>query len=629
MFDNYQLPDDLGFQVREDNNKLLNLRKINIFIGKNNVGKSRLIRILFSINHTYQYLKHDHTKDIPFEKNYLSKLQYNVSKNLANQLSDNVLASLLSDLANVKDNSNQISLCHLMSLFYILENDIEVAKEQLTDFAENKKLYFRSTNGFKIQQTGIEKATQLFKEKIQQNHIKKLKEWLAKNKPQFLYFPNLRGLRPIQLKNAPTYSFNYSLNNYTYRTVNDYFKKPEYEYLRKFDIRHDKEKKPLHFIHTGLDFFQIFQDYFLTTLENRDRLIAFEKFLSENFFEGKRIGLIPNKDKEIIRLKVEGEQEQNIYNLGDGLQQIIILTFQLFINPTQPLYVFIEEPELFLHPQWQKVLLNVFKKFPNQQFFISTHSHAFIDDDDTAVFRLERENEISTIRLIEKNEDKLDLLLDLGYQPSDLLQCNYLLWVEGISDKIYFEYWIKQKSIELGTELIEGTHYSIMFYSGSGLKHLSLENSIDKIEVLKINPNIGFYFDSDNGSAKDSDLKKLRQYENGIEAKKKFAADLTSKKLWNWISQKDCIESYVDKITLEKVVKRINTDATIDEYRIKGATYQFNSKSHNLKSNFKIKLAKEYVNNKSDWQKIEELDTKIEELVKLIFQANQITVIPK
>ena len=43
-----------------------------------------------------------------------------------------------------------------------------------------------------------------------------------------------------------------------------------------------------------------------------------------------------------------------------------------------------------------------------------------------------------------------------------ILQANCVVWVEGPSDRIYLKHWIEAVT----SELIEGLHYSIMFYGG-------------------------------------------------------------------------------------------------------------------------------------------------------------------
>lgn len=90
----------------------------------------------------------------------------------------------------------------------------------------------------------------------------------------------------------------------------------------------------------------------------------------------------------------------------------------------------------------------------------------------------------------------------LGYRASDLLQCNAVIWVEGPSDRIYLNHWIRA----VAPELVEGVDYSIMFYGGRLLSHLSADDSevSDFISLRKLNRNVAVVIDSDRCSSRAS-----------------------------------------------------------------------------------------------------------------------------
>ena len=87
------------------------------------------------------------------------------------------------------------------------------------------------------------------------------------------------------------------------------------------------------------------------------------------------------------------------------------------------------------------------------------------------------------------------ICVDLGYRASDLLQANCIIWVEGPSDRIYLKYWLKAYD----PDLVEGVHYTIMFYGGRLLRHLSADDEeIDEfINLRRINQNLVIIIDSD------------------------------------------------------------------------------------------------------------------------------------
>jgi len=95
----------------------------------------------------------------------------------------------------------------------------------------------------------------------------------------------------------------------------------------------------------------------------------------------------------------------------------------------------------------------------------------------------------------------LHALRDLGLKASDLLQVNCILWVEGLSDRVYL-----QRLIELlAPDLIEGRDYVYMYYRQ--MRPLSIEmDSVagELINVLQINRNMILVMDSDRNSEKEN-----------------------------------------------------------------------------------------------------------------------------
>src|SRR5438094_9646640 len=98
-----------------------------------------------------------------------------------------------------------------------------------------------------------------------------------------------------------------------------------------------------------------------------------------------------------------------------------------------------------------------------------------------------------------KRTHVLEVLNDLGIRAADVLQANFVVWIEGPSDRIYLNRWIGL----MAPELVEGVDYSIMFYGGRLLFHLSLLRdelglcADELIKLLRINQNSSSVIDSD------------------------------------------------------------------------------------------------------------------------------------
>jgi hypothetical protein len=92
-----------------------------------------------------------------------------------------------------------------------------------------------------------------------------------------------------------------------------------------------------------------------------------------------------------------------------------------------------------------------------------------MDVSGVAMLHLRRVESRTTIEKVSSDVQKSNACFELGYRPSDIVQANCIIWVEGPSDAIYFHRWISRadKSLKIGL------HYSVMWYGGSNRKYLS------------------------------------------------------------------------------------------------------------------------------------------------------------
>lgn len=196
----------------------------------------------------------------------------------------------------------------------------------------------------------------------------------------------------------------------------------------------------------------------------------------------------------------QGGRTLPIENIGTGVHEVVIIAAAATI--TQNSILCIEEPEVHLHPILQRKLLRYLESSTTNQYFIATHSAHMLDSQIGNIFHVTREDGVSSVRYAGAARDRAAVCADLGYRPSDLVQTNAVLWVEGPSDRIYLKHWIEQLA---PGQFVEGTHYSVMFYGGallSALSPLDAEEVDEFISLRNLNRYMMVLIDSDKRTSR-------------------------------------------------------------------------------------------------------------------------------
>ena len=443
-----------GYQTDSSDNSI-RLGKLNLFIGPNNSGKSRLLRTLFSTTDT--------------------KLSIGLGREFREACEE------LDDIFKIISKRETIvglNCEKFMDLYDGKCTEIDTIKSIIDNFSKllsdaanqnmrysggiNMNSYY-AIQGIVTNDYPTEKIHQVIKESLNTNN---------KNRH---YIPILRGMRPL----------GDSLDLYLDRTHKDYFSAQQKENLN---------------IVTGFNLYNLLARFLLGQPEERDRIKEYERILGNEFFGGKDITLIPQYGKDTVAVKIGNDDQFSIYDLGDGLQQVIIITSAAYLEQNSSIF-FIEEPESCLHPGLLRKLALFLLNHTTHQYLATTHSNHLLDlaetNKDVIVHRVSKDEtkDRPNFQIQECTRDR-ELLAELGVLASSVYLANSTIWVEGITDRLYLKAFMSKHLDEMEDSvfkvklegLLENFHYAFVEYQGGTLGHWGFDDSdtSDRLNASKL-----------------------------------------------------------------------------------------------------------------------------------------------
>ena len=479
---NYDNSENSLIEINKDYNILYSkfgfglLSKTNVFIGANNSGKSRFLRYLYSI-------------DFNMIASWWFRKRFSMMYN---------------DILNVFNTDHYFVNSPYMFNRYGEGDFYAVLNKRSVKYSKENKFYFPPLRGVKDYKTIIQNKLQSFSNS----------EYCPiGNKDLINFFNSLLKLHENGLSDFDIYKLIIS-----------------HEYFND-DINLSQN------IFTGGQLYKEIKKMLLGDVNDRKTITKFEIFLRDNFFSDYDVvQLIPNDTEKVLFVKI-GDDEREIYNWGDGTQQLIIILYSLFKHKSERnCLFFIEEPETYLHPGILRKFIEVInsEEFENHQYFITTHSNAILDiSADTninmSIFKFKKvknkeSNDNKPFSIEQCNNGDVSLLNELGIRNSSVFLSNCSIWVEGITDRLYLKHYLDLyiASHKDAIKFRENIDYTFIEYGGSNITHFNFfaDDSLDKINANYINNKIFLIADGDLNNP--SDAKKQRKEELKEKLKDKF-----------------------------------------------------------------------------------------------------------
>ena len=502
--------------IDEFNNPLFaiyDLNRMNIFVGENNSGKSRFIRTAL-----------------------LGKTSIPITDTLSNDFKrrfDNSLNNILNIWRYIKQNQN-------IKDIPFDESIIKTSKDS-DDYYE---IYKHITEAVHIWFNSVQKdrTTQDYYSQLSSHIVGLSQALLAKSdaygtqkpiteiyKNKCFYIPVLRGIENFDSyfdKTSLTPLNDALLNKKQWRAVDDYTNNSKQIYQNKISVAYGIDKSC---IFTAENLYEEIRDKLLGEESRRQQVKDFQDFISETFYGGDGFTIIPRQQKnaqeiikEFLSVKIGQSPERPIYDLGDGIKQMITILYKVFERKDDEAIFFIEEPEINLHPGYQRKLMQILQSdtFSKHQFFIVTHSSHIIESSlaNTKIsiyktINLNKKN--SQFKIIKTTNHDLEILELLGISNGSVFMANCLIFVEGISDKIIIQKYLEVYMQEKNLDFKEDVHYAFAETGGGNIAHWDFLKDINDEDIATIHAssfsNRSFIICDNDGNKKKERKEKLKQ----------------------------------------------------------------------------------------------------------------------
>lgn len=246
-------------------------------------------------------------------------------------------------------------------------------------------------------------------------------------------------------------------------------------------------------LHINIDSFMKRLNYYFHKNSGSSQEILYQvEFLPEKIYE----------PKTCVYYR-EQKRQGSIEAMGEGTKSIYILCLlEAYIEEraSLPCIIMIEDPEIYLHPQLQKVASEILYRLSKKnQVIFSTHSPNLIFNFNSKQIRqIMLDEQANTV--IKETTDISEIMDDLGYSANDLMNVSFVFIVEGKQDRARLPLLLKHYYGELYDE--KGNLKRVAIISTNSCTNIKTYANLKYINQLYLKDQFLMIRDSDGKDAK-------------------------------------------------------------------------------------------------------------------------------